>query len=127
MVHRSLSLNINGIKRKLSKLAYNLSILAEDFSIIPKNDPRQALRIRRFFISLGIYALNLPLCYLAYQAGLMESQGVFLVLDDHFSVQYYFIYHLSHRSQRADEGSQPDFHSNLHSQPCRNVWNIFYL
>ena len=77
MVHRSLSLNINGIKRKLSKLAYNLSILAEDFSIIPKNDPRQALRIRRFFISLGIYALNLPLCYLAYQAGLMESREFF--------------------------------------------------
>ena len=73
MVHRSLSLNINGIKRKLSKLAFNLSILAEDFSIIPKNDPRQALRISRFFISLGIYALNLPLSYLAYKAGIIES------------------------------------------------------
>jgi diguanylate cyclase (GGDEF)-like protein len=77
MVHRSLSLNINGIKRKLSKLAYNLSILAEDFSIIPKNDPRQALRLRRFFISLGIYALNLPLSYLAYKEGIMESRALY--------------------------------------------------
>jgi diguanylate cyclase (GGDEF)-like protein len=77
MVHRSLSLNINGIKRKLSKLAYNLSILAEDFSIIPQNDPRQALRLQRFFISLGIYILNLSLSYMAYKAGIMEFKALY--------------------------------------------------
>jgi len=71
MVYKSQSFNINGIKRKLSKLAFNLSRLAEDFSIIPKDDPRQALRLRRFFISLGIYILNFPLSYLAYYAGMM--------------------------------------------------------
>ncbi|MGD0280519.1 MAG: GGDEF domain-containing protein [Smithella sp.] len=43
-----------------------------NFSIIPKDDPRQALRIRRFFISLGIYILNLSLAYLAYQVGIMS-------------------------------------------------------
>jgi hypothetical protein len=43
-----------------------------DFSIIPKDDPRQVLRIRRFFISLSIYILNLSLTYLAYQAGIMS-------------------------------------------------------
>jgi diguanylate cyclase (GGDEF)-like protein len=71
MVYKRLSLNINGIKRKLSKLAFNLSRLAEGFSIIPGDDPRQALRLRRFFISLGIYILNFPLSYLAYHAGMM--------------------------------------------------------
>jgi len=43
-----------------------------NFSIIPKDDPRQALRIRRFFISLSIYILNLSLTCLAYQAGIMS-------------------------------------------------------
>jgi diguanylate cyclase len=77
MVHKSLSWNINGIKRKLSKIAFNLSRLAEDFSIIPRDDPRQALRLRRFFISLGIYILNLSLAYLAYQAGIMELKALY--------------------------------------------------
>jgi diguanylate cyclase (GGDEF)-like protein len=70
MTHKRISWNINGITRKLSKLAFNLSILAKDFSIIP-NDPKQALRLTRFFISLGIYTLNVSLSYLAYKAGLM--------------------------------------------------------
>ncbi|PKN51388.1 MAG: hypothetical protein CVU55_12185 [Deltaproteobacteria bacterium HGW-Deltaproteobacteria-13] len=77
MVHKKLSLNINGIKRKLSKLAFLLSILAEDFSIIPKDDPKQALRLRRFFISLGIYILNFPLFYLGYQAGIMSLEVLY--------------------------------------------------
>ncbi len=71
MTHKSISWNINGITRKLSKLAFNLSMLAQDFSIIPKNDPKQALRLSRFFISLGIYTLNVSLSYLAYKTGLM--------------------------------------------------------
>ena len=28
-----------------------------NFSIIPKDDPKQALRIRRFFMAFGAYAL----------------------------------------------------------------------
>jgi len=78
MTHKSISLNINGIMRKLSKLTYNLSMLAQDFSITPKDDPRQALRLRRFFISFGIYILiNLPLCYLAYQAGIVSLKIIY--------------------------------------------------
>jgi diguanylate cyclase len=71
MVYKSQSFNINGIKRKLSKLAFSLSRLAEGFSIIPADDPRQALRLRRFFISFGIYILNFPLSYLSYETGMM--------------------------------------------------------
>lgn len=72
MAHKSLSLNINGITRKLSKVAFDLSTFAEDFSIIPKDDPKQAVRIRRFFIALLIYILNMPLTYLGYTAGLVS-------------------------------------------------------
>lgn len=49
-----------------------------NFSIIPQDDPKQALRIRRFFISFGIYILNFPLSYLAYYAGIMELKMVYL-------------------------------------------------
>ena len=77
MAHKRISLNINGITRKLSKLAFNISMLAQDFSIIPKNDPKQALRLSRFFISLGIYILNLSLSYLAYLAGIMELKALY--------------------------------------------------
>ena len=77
MVRRNLSLNINGIKRKLYKFSSKLSILAEDFSIIPKGDPDQALRLRRFFISFSIYILNLSLAYVAYQAGIMELKALY--------------------------------------------------
>lgn len=72
MTHKSLSLNINGITRKLSKVAFELSAFAEDFSIVPKDDPKQAVRIRRFFIALLIYILNMPLSYLGYSAGLVQ-------------------------------------------------------
>lgn len=48
-----------------------------NFSIIPKDDPHQALRIRRFFISLGIYIFNFPLSYLAYKAGIMELRFLY--------------------------------------------------
>lgn len=77
MAHKSISLNINGITRKLSNLAFNLSMFAQDFSIIPKDDPKQVLRLGRFFISLFIYILNLPLSYLAYNAGLMGLQALY--------------------------------------------------
>ena len=77
MAHKSISLNVNGIARKFSRLGDNISVLAQDFSIIPKNDPKQALRLRRFFISLGIYILNLSLAYLGYKAGIMELKALY--------------------------------------------------
>lgn len=58
-------------------MAYSLAVFAEDFSIIPMDDPKQALRLRRFFISLGIYILNFPLSYLGYLAGLMSIKVLF--------------------------------------------------
>jgi diguanylate cyclase len=74
MAHKSISLNANGITRKLAWLTQSLSELAESFSIIPKDDPKQALRIKRFFISLFVYILNMPLSYLAYAGGFMQFE-----------------------------------------------------
>jgi diguanylate cyclase (GGDEF)-like protein len=70
MVHEGLSLNTSAIKKTGSKKAFF-------FSIIPKDDPQQALRLRRFFISLAIYTFNLFLFYLAYQAGIIELQALY--------------------------------------------------
>lgn len=74
MAHKSISLNVNGITRKLAWLTQSLTELAENFSIIPKDDRKQALRIKRFFISLFVYILNMPLSYLAYTGGFMKFE-----------------------------------------------------
>jgi diguanylate cyclase len=70
MVHEGLSLNTSAIKKTGSKKAFF-------FSILPRENPKQALRLRRFFISLAIYTFNLFLFYLAYQAGIIELQTLY--------------------------------------------------
>ena len=72
MVHKSLSFNINGIKKKVSKMAVNLSIMAVNFSIIPKDDPKQALRLGRFFMTSVLYILIFSAFYIAYRASMLE-------------------------------------------------------
>lgn len=94
MVHKSLSLNFNGIKKKLSKLAFNLSVMAVNFSIIPRDDPKQALRLRRFFITFAIYALNISISYFAYLAGIVDLQALYglciITLAINFVVYFVF-------------------------------------
>jgi diguanylate cyclase (GGDEF)-like protein len=70
MVHKGRSLNINAIKKKESKTAFN-------FSIIPEDDPKQALRLRRFFVTLAIYFLNISISYFAYWAGILDLQVLY--------------------------------------------------
>ncbi|KUG23616.1 hypothetical protein ASZ90_006602 [hydrocarbon metagenome] len=77
MVHKSLSWNINGIKKKFSKMAFNLSVMAVNFSIIPRDDPKQALRLRRFFVTFVIYALNISISCFAYLAGIIDLQALY--------------------------------------------------
>jgi diguanylate cyclase (GGDEF)-like protein len=69
-VHKGRSLNINAIKKKVSKMAFN-------FSIIPKDNSKQALRLRRFFEALAIYILNISISYFAYWAGIMDLQALY--------------------------------------------------
>jgi diguanylate cyclase (GGDEF)-like protein len=46
------------------------------FSILPKDDPKQALRIRRFLMAFAAYVVCGFICYIAYLAGFVET-GVF--------------------------------------------------
>ncbi len=77
MVHKSLSLNINGIKKKLSKPAFNLSVMAVNFSVIPRDDPQQAFRLRRFFVAFAIYIFNISISYFAYLAGIVDLRALY--------------------------------------------------
>ena len=69
-------MNINAIKKRGSKKAFH-------FSIFPKDDSKQALRLRRFFMTLAIYFLNISISYFAYWAGILDLQvhyGFWIIL-----------------------------------------------
>ncbi|MGA2782421.1 MAG: diguanylate cyclase [Smithella sp.] len=70
MVHKGLFLNISAIKKIASKMTSNISI-------IPRDDPKQVLRLRRFFETLVIYILNISIAYFAYLAGIMNLQALY--------------------------------------------------
>ena len=67
---------------------------ARRFSIIPKDDPNQAIRIRRFFTATAAYALNAGLSYAAYLWGTMEWQAIagFLILIPAINIILYIIF-----------------------------------
>lgn len=46
------------------------------FSIFPKDDPNQALRLKRFFMALGSYIMWLAICILFYSQGQMTRGTV---------------------------------------------------
>ena len=72
----------------------DLSKKARRFSIIPKDDPKQATRIRRFFTASAAYALNFGLSYAAYLWGMMEWQAIagFLILIPAINIILYIIF-----------------------------------
>ena len=121
MAHKSISLNINGITRKLSKLAFNLSSFAEDFSIIPKDDPKQALRIRRFFISLLVYIINMPLSYLAYTGGIMQFKGLLWgwIITIVFNIVLYIVFRTGLNKRMKDP-------SLTYAQICVAILVVMY-
>ncbi len=47
------------------------------FSILPKDDPKQALRIRRFFMASTMYVFCPFLAYVAYLANIMEWPAIY--------------------------------------------------
>ena len=63
-------MNTNAIKKKGSKKAFH-------FSIISMDDPKQTLRLSRFFEALAIYILNISISYFAYLAGIMDLQALY--------------------------------------------------
>jgi len=47
-----------------------------NFSIFPKDDPKQALRIRRFLMASAAYVISAILCYFAYFAGFLKWEAL---------------------------------------------------
>jgi diguanylate cyclase len=97
MVHKGLSLNINAIKKIASKIT-------SPIPIIPKDDPKQALRLRRFFISLAIYALNISISYFAYLAGIADLQVLygFLIISLAINIILYIVFRAGLNLQMSD-------------------------
>ena len=90
-------MNTNAITRKGYKTALN-------FSIIPKDDQKQVLRLRRFFISLAIYVLNISVSYFAYLAGLVDLQALygFLIISLTINVTLYIIFRTGFNLRMSD-------------------------
>lgn len=65
-----------------------------NFSIIPKDDPKQALRIRRFFMATIAYIFNSSLAYVSYLAGVTEWEAIFwlLIIIPVISITFYIIF-----------------------------------
>ena len=66
--------------------------LIRHFSIFPKDDRKQALRIRRYFMALAVYAFCASLAYVSYLAGFMEWQAIagFLIFIPIFNIYIFF-------------------------------------
>lgn len=74
------------------------------FSIIPKDDEKQALRIRRFLMAAAGYTLCIILAYVSYLAGIMEWHGVAgaLILFPVINVVLYIIFRTGFNLRMAD-------------------------
>ena len=61
------------------------------FSIIPKDDRKQALRIRRFFMAFATSIFCASLAYVSYLAGFMEWKAIagFLIFIPIFNITLY--------------------------------------
>jgi diguanylate cyclase len=74
------------------------------FSIIPKDDPKQALRIRRFFMATIAYILNGSLAYASYLAGFTEWEAIYwlLIIIPLISITFYIIFRTGLNLRMAD-------------------------
>lgn len=65
-----------------------------NFSIIPKDDPDQATRIRRFFSASAAYILNAGLSYAAYLWGMMDWEAIagFIIIIPVINIVLYIIF-----------------------------------
>ncbi len=64
------------------------------FSIFPKDDRKQALRIRRFFMAASTYALCAFLAYVSYLAGFMERECIlgYLIIIPLINITLYIFF-----------------------------------
>jgi diguanylate cyclase len=64
------------------------------FSIFPKEDRKQALRIRRFFLAVAAYALAVSIDYFSYLAGFTEWKAIvgLLIMASIINISLYIIF-----------------------------------
>ena len=74
------------------------------FSLIPKDDQKQALRIRRLFMAMIAYILNGSLAYASYLAGITEWQAIagLLIIIPLINISFYIILRTGLNLRMAD-------------------------
>ena len=90
--------------------SYTFTVNKEDlldlihFSIIPKDDWKQALRIRRFFMAVAVYVLCAPLGYVSYLAGVMEWEAIagLLIIIPIINIILYIVFRTGLNLRMAD-------------------------
>jgi diguanylate cyclase (GGDEF)-like protein/PAS domain S-box-containing protein len=75
-----------------------------NFSIIPKDDPKQALRIRRFFMAAAAYFLWGFLGYISYLAGFVEWKAIagLLIMLSIINITLYITFRTGLNMKMAD-------------------------
>jgi diguanylate cyclase len=74
------------------------------FSILPKEDRKQTLRIRRFFMAVATYIFCASLAYVSYLAGFMEWKAIagFLIFIPIFNISLYIFFRTGFNLKMAD-------------------------
>ncbi len=74
------------------------------FQIFPKDDPKQALRLRRFFLAFATYIFCASLGYVSYLAGFMEWNAIagFLIFIPIFNISLYIFFRTGLNLKMAD-------------------------
>ncbi len=95
---------------------------ASRFSFIPKDDPNQALRIRRLLMAFVAYVLNGSLAYFSYLAGITEWPGVagLLIIIPAVNITFYLLIRTGFNLKFADP-------SLTFAQMCAATLTVMYV
>ena len=75
--HKKKEILINKLQTLNNKSAHSTFLNSiRHFSVFPKDDRKQVLRIRRFFLAAAAYALCASLAYVSYLAGFTEWEAI---------------------------------------------------
>jgi len=74
------------------------------FSILPKDNPKQAMRIRRFFLSVVAYIICTFTAYISYLAGFMEWETIagYLIIVPAIIITLYIVFRTGLNLKMAD-------------------------
>lgn len=91
------------------------------FRLYPRDNKEQGVRIRRFFMAAGTYAVAFVLGFIQSWLGIMEARPLFflLIVVGAFLVIYYI---LSYRVEPSFPRSQPDRTPDVYGDLGFDVW-----